>query len=251
MSIRRNHQTGSHSSKSQARIARIREKAVRMRERVKASTQAFFERREARMAWWQRAFRAPLIAFNWIFAQSTTLWAAMLTILGLKPKSKTIRLEKRHHDIKKSRKSTKRIVDNRKIAHEALEQRQLLANDLYVGNTTTALGNTVDFIETANGAGTSGVIDNGDTVTWLGADEAPGGSGVNADVENLSFGSITSSQGAFGSIQAAINAAQSGDTIYLAPGVYAESLTINKAITIVGSVNGSGNPTSVLKEQGT
>lgn len=234
MSIRRNHQTGSHSSKSQARNARIREKTVRMRERVKASTQAFFERREAHMAWWQRAFRAPLIAFNWIFSQSTTLWAAMLTILGLKPKSKTIRLEKRHHDIKRSRKSTKRIDGNRKIAHEALEQRQLLAGDLYVGNTTNALGNTVDFIETANGAGTWGVIDNGDTVIWAGPDGDVNTAGDN--VPNLTYGT-----NAFGSIQAAVNAAAStlvvddGDTIKVAPGEYQENISINKNLTLLAS----------------
>ncbi len=78
MSIRRNHQNSNLVSKAKARLARIRERAIQMREQVKASFSAMMHRREAKLAWWQRAFRTPMVACNWVFSKVSALWVAFL-----------------------------------------------------------------------------------------------------------------------------------------------------------------------------
>ena len=57
-----------------------------------------------------------------------------------------------------------------------------------------------------------------------------------------------------GDIQAAINAASNGDTIQLAAGQYDITTTIDpggKQVTILGTVDGNGDPTSILDGGGT
>ena len=57
-----------------------------------------------------------------------------------------------------------------------------------------------------------------------------------------------------GDIQAAINAASDGDTIQLAAGQYDITTTIDpggKQVTILGTVDGNGDPTSILDGGGT
>lgn len=66
----------------------------------------------------------------------------------------------------------------------------------------------------------------GDTVTW-------NGGGQFSAVQNLTFGT-----NAFDSINAAVAAANSGDTIDVAPGTYSEQVNINKSITLLGAQHG-------------
>ncbi|MEW6608991.1 MAG: hypothetical protein AB1414_16360 [bacterium] len=40
--------------------------------------------------------------------------------------------------------------------------------------------------------------------------------------------------GSYTTIQSAINATTTGDTIYVAPGTYTEALSINKSIALIG-----------------
>lgn len=129
MSIRRNHK---NAVKSNAKIARLREKSLKMLARVRASTMAMAERREARISWWQRAFRVPLVGFyGWVRSRCNTLWAACMTMLGMKPSKTTAVLAGRHGQIKNSKAQMRRLV------HETMESRQLLAADVMVVATDT------------------------------------------------------------------------------------------------------------------
>ena len=126
MSIRRSHNTGS-SSKSHVKLARLRDKALALRERIKASTLRMVSRREARMSWWQTAFRTPLVGFyGWVFSKARTLWAAYMTLLGLTKAPRTS-LAGRHGQLRRA-KSAKRN-GQRDLKVEGLETRQLLAVD--------------------------------------------------------------------------------------------------------------------------
>lgn len=115
-----------NSSKTQARLARVQGKLQKLRDRVKRSTIAFWERRQTRLTWWQQAFRTPMAGGRWVFSQARTLWAAFMTLLGLstsrtlRPRSTAIRSSKSH------RQSYTRGL----MMNEALEKRQLLAVDI-------------------------------------------------------------------------------------------------------------------------
>ena len=77
------------------------------------------------------------------------------------------------------------------------------------------------FVETDQG--TLGILDAGDTVTWQ------------KGVSGKETSGLTWETDAFGTIQAAINAAaSSGDTIYVAQGAYAEFLIIDRSVNIEG-----------------
>ncbi|AMV30541.1 Cadherin domain protein [Pirellula sp. SH-Sr6A] len=240
MSIRRNHRNGNTQ-----RAVRNQLKSQRLRDRVRESSRVFMERHQSRMTWWSRTFRVPMVASGWLFSKASTLWIAMMSLLGLRSPGQTIRLDRRRGDVQKA----KRRAKVRGLIHEPLEARQLLASDLYVGNLATEGVNTVDFALTSD-ANSNSVIESGDTVTWLGADQASGGTGAAVDVTGLTFGSVTSSKGAFGSIQAAINSATAGDTIFIAPGTYNENIIIDRAITLKGSVDTNGVPTTILNSLG-
>ena len=112
------------AAKNQSRFERIRQKASLLRDKVKASTAAYFERRERRVAWWQRAFRTPTVYSNWLFATSSSMWMAMLSLLGLQSRSST--------PIKSCTRWSRSSV--RQMLYERLETRTLMATDLVSGN---------------------------------------------------------------------------------------------------------------------
>ncbi len=64
--IRRNHR------KNVTRNERTQTKLQQMRNRVRESNRLFMERHEARVSWWRRAFRGPVIVYSWIYAQART-----------------------------------------------------------------------------------------------------------------------------------------------------------------------------------
>ena len=72
-----------------ARLARLRDQAIMLRERVKRSTLAFLERSQARLTWWQRAFRVPMVADWSIFTNAKTLLSAFMALLGLASSKKS------------------------------------------------------------------------------------------------------------------------------------------------------------------
>ncbi len=105
MSIRRSHRNGNQGASNKARIARVREKALRMRERIKQATTAMMVRRERHLAWWQQAYRLPLVARAGFFSQASALWVAFMQLLGLplrRPSKLKDELQPRKHAIKKA-----------------------------------------------------------------------------------------------------------------------------------------------------
>lgn len=220
--IRRSHRG---FDKSSARSVRIREKAAQLRSRVKQSTQLFLKRHHERISWWSKTFRAPQLGYQWLVGQAKTFCAALMAMLGIAPSRKFAWFS----SSPRTRASASRPTVIRKLAYaEGLEQRQLMAADLYVDA-------PLDYVLQVD-ADTSFNVSNGDTVQWVGAN------GIQNDIDDvagLPYGArIETSpgvfKGAFGSIQDAITAAQPGDTIRIAPGVYAENLTISKSVTILG-----------------
>ena len=151
MSIRRSHRNGNQGATNKARIARIRDKALRMRERVKQSIHAMVERRMRHLTWWQRAFRTPMVAGQWIFSSCRSLWAAFFAFFGLKPRQ-PVSLAQRHGVIRNARRVVKSRGDvepgkvNLRAAMilEQLEERKLFAYDLVkvVDDTYTNAGET-------------------------------------------------------------------------------------------------------------
>ncbi len=121
-------QNNRSSSKIQARLERVQVKLAKLRESVRRSTAQFWERRQARVAWWQLAFRTPLVGFcGWVRSRCSTMLSAMMAILGLSPKS---RLLPRGSSIKKS-KAYRQSYARGLLMSEGLEQRQLLAGDFF------------------------------------------------------------------------------------------------------------------------
>ncbi|MDA8563974.1 hypothetical protein N9L06_05930, partial [Mariniblastus sp.] len=201
-----------------------------------------YQRRQDRITKWRRLFRPFLpinmLRFRAIWTAFTCLIAGLLTGRGFETVNSR-RFASRAGMIrwggdkkKKKRKNRKTLRGKSKLedshGYNELEPRQLLAT-LYVGNSDSMLGNTVDFQYdmAADDVSPTG-FSAGDTVTWLGADQALGGTGSDADVTGLEVG-LT----AFDSIQDAINVAASGDSVVVAPGFYGESPDIDKSLDLL------------------
>ncbi|MDZ4849893.1 MAG: hypothetical protein SGI77_11390 [Pirellulaceae bacterium] len=86
------------------------------------------QRRAARIAWWQRTFRSPLVASNWIFTRATSLWSAFLYLLGLQPKTVKLFSRSADHRSNQLHRVSHRVI-LRALFCEPLEARQLLAVD--------------------------------------------------------------------------------------------------------------------------
>lgn len=123
-------------AKSAARTARIREKAVQIKNRVRKSAESFVMRYQARMAWWRRAFRTPSFGLlQWATSQAKTLWAAFLAILGLSPKSWGRSVSRRSSAVRQSYFRT--------ALCEGLEERQLMAVDIFTNDSNLQEGGPV------------------------------------------------------------------------------------------------------------
>ena len=107
-----------------ARLARLRDQAIKLRERVKRSSLAFLERSQARFTWWQRAFRVPMVADWAIFTQAKTLLSAFMALLGLASGKKSALVA-----LMVAGPSPQASRNRRRLHVEGLEQRQLLAAD--------------------------------------------------------------------------------------------------------------------------
>lgn len=121
MTTRRNFRNGSNNA---TRAAKSQMKLQRLRDKVRASTQAFMARHQERMGWWQRTFRTPAIGFSWLFQKAMSLAQAFLTILGLQTASFKPRTSFSGRSSIVTRHSLLRA-----LIHEPLEARQLLAAD--------------------------------------------------------------------------------------------------------------------------
>ena len=107
-----------------ARIARLRDQSIKLRERVKRSTLAILERSQARFTWWQRAFRVPMVADWAIFTKAKTLLSAFMALLGLASGKKSSLVASLLAGPLPQASRTRR-----RLRYEGLEQRQLLAAD--------------------------------------------------------------------------------------------------------------------------
>lgn len=114
-----------------------------------------------------------------------------------------------------------KLTRRRHFRIENLEERRVLA--------TAYVGEVADFAVVAEVAPAG--LSAGDTVTW----NAGGSQHDVGEVTGLQFGA-----NAFTSIQSAVNAANAGDTIYVAAGTYSERLVINKqGIKVIGKDSAS------------
>lgn len=174
MSHRQNHRNGSNN-KTQARLARVRDKALKMKASIKKSAAAMVERRESRLAWWQTAFRTPLVGFyGWVRSRCSSMWAAMMTILGMSPRSTILPRQGTVKATKSSRQSHLRTM----LHAEGLEQRQLLAADLVVDGTSESPA-AAAYVDNPSDTEAAIIVKNGgdltlsatSTVTDLGDDE--------------------------------------------------------------------------------
>jgi hypothetical protein len=198
-------------SRNKSRFARTREKANLLRTKVKQSLSAFASKFEQRISWWRRAFRTPAIGVNWFVSRCSSLWAAFIAFLGL---------DTRSFLSKTRRPASVRQNLFRTAMCEGLESRQLMA--------VMTADQPGDFVM-VNDVAPAG-FSAGDTVSWKGFDGVVGGAD---DITGLTVG-----VNAFGSIQDAINTSLPGDTIKVGPGVYTETLSIAKELTIQGAQNG-------------
>ncbi len=149
-----------------ARLARLRDQAIKLRERVKRSTLAFHERSQACLTWWQRAFRVPLVADWAIFTKAKTLLSAFMALFGLASSKKSSlvalmvegpvpqasRLQPRTSDIPRSRRPEMRNTNRnrRRLYAEGLEERRVLASYVWTGALGIDWGNPGNW-DTNNG----------------------------------------------------------------------------------------------------
>lgn len=111
-------------------------------------------------------------------------------------------------------------------------------------DTAVFTGNQADY---TYGVDANGHLTVSDTNT---ADGSNDGTDALTGVETMRFGNVSSSiltvgaGQAYTTIQAAITAAQTGDVIFVTAGTYAESLSLTKALTIVGAEGAIIDPTS-------
>ena len=100
---------------------------------MREATQNTVARFQARLGWWQRTFRIPTVLNSSAFSKASSLWLALMALVGMQHKSPAMRLKKRSTDIHQSKKY--RDVNRsllRRLIHEPLEDRQLLATDVSV-----------------------------------------------------------------------------------------------------------------------
>ncbi|OYV84946.1 MAG: hypothetical protein B7Z73_14495, partial [Planctomycetia bacterium 21-64-5] len=158
-----------------------------------------------------------------------------------KPSRKNSRRQKKQRSLRTNLHAPDALNRLSILRYERLEDRTLLSitQTFYVANPAA-------FTDTGN-PGNQGNPHNGDTVTWN------GGGQFTSPVAGLTYGT-----NAFGSIQAAVTAASSGDTIDVAPGTYSEQVIVGIGnLTLDGAqfgVNatgaGRGTNESVLDASG-
>ena len=130
MKNQRNHRK---SNKQISRSDRNQVKLQRIHNRMREATQNMAARFQTRLGWWQRTFRIPTLLNSAPFSQASSLWLALMALVGMQHKSPGMRLKKRSTDIHQSKKyrDAKRVL-LRRLIHEPLEDRQLLATDVSV-----------------------------------------------------------------------------------------------------------------------
>ena len=129
------------------RCERLLDKNLRMQEFSRQRELVIQQHHVVRIDWWQRTFRDPRVASNWVSTQAFSIWSAILYSLGLQPKigklfscSGNLRSnELQGNELQ----GTSRHAILRGLFYEPLEARQLLAVDsiqatLSSGNLTIA-----------------------------------------------------------------------------------------------------------------
>jgi len=131
MTNQRNHRT---SNRQSSRSDRNQVKLQRIYNRMREATQSTAARFQARLGWWQRTFRIPTVLNSSAFSKASSLWLALMALVGMQHKSPAMRLKKRSTDIHQSKKY--RDVNRsllRRLIHEPLEDRQIIGNGCFRG----------------------------------------------------------------------------------------------------------------------
>ena len=98
MTNQRNHRK---SNKQISRSDRNQVKLQRIHKRMREATQNMAARFQTRLGWWQRTFRIPTLLNSAAFSKASSLWLALMALVGMQHKTPGMRLKKRSTDLAK------------------------------------------------------------------------------------------------------------------------------------------------------
>ncbi|QDV27618.1 Ig-like domain-containing protein [Aureliella helgolandensis] len=150
-------------TKDQARLQSNRLKAEKIRAKAANSTQQALRQQAEKLAWWQNAFRTPVLSGAWMFSSFYRMWCAFLGWFGAGNPGRPAFAG--YHRPTRGRSFL------RSILHEPLEDRRLLAVDI----TGNSLSDDVVNAQEQHAFSISGTASGGVTQVILTVDDGLGG----------------------------------------------------------------------------